>query len=117
MISLFACLEPLSVVPTFVSVSCNGAGNGEIHLTVAGKNNTILHNLMLFCDTDRFVGGNLTTYSIEWVMANGTTRTVHNSGDLIGLAGGNYSYTIVDANGCQFSGSITIQEPCKYPFL
>ncbi len=64
-------------------VTCNGANNGGINLTVTGGTQP---------------------YSYNW-SNNATTE------DLTGLAPGTYDYTVTDANGCQIFGSVLISEP------
>jgi hypothetical protein len=65
------------------NVSCNGASDGSINLTVTGGS------------------GN---YAFSW--SNGATTE-----DLSGLGAGTYSVTAVDQNGCSTSASITLTEP------
>ena len=65
------------------NVSCAGAADGSIDLTVSGG---------------------ATPYTFTW--SNGATTE-----DVDSLTAGTYTYVIVDANGCEFSGSITLTEP------
>ncbi|MEY3443524.1 MAG: hypothetical protein RLZZ519_1805, partial [Bacteroidota bacterium] len=65
------------------NVSCNGASDGSINLTVTGGS------------------GN---YAFSW--SNGATTE-----DLSGLTAGTYSVTAVDQNGCSTTATITLTEP------
>ncbi|MGB0982448.1 MAG: T9SS type A sorting domain-containing protein [Saprospiraceae bacterium] len=67
----------------FNNVSCAGAADGTVNLTV--------------------VGGTA-PYSYSW--SNGMT-----SEDLFGVAGGNYTVTITDINGCTVNASAMVTEP------
>lgn len=71
----------LSAVAT--QIDCNGAANGEI---------------------DAAISGGTGPYTYLW--SNGAT-----SEDVSGLAPGNYSLTVTDANGCSKSGTWTITQP------
>jgi gliding motility-associated-like protein len=62
---------------------CNGTGTGEINITIAGGT---------------------APYNITW--SNGETTE-----DIANLAGGVYSVTVTDQNGCMQSASYTIDEP------
>ena len=73
----------LSATANVTDVTCNGQNNGGISLSI---------------------GGGEAPYSISW--SNGFTGN-----QLLSLAGGTYSYTVVDARGCTVTGSATIQEP------
>ena len=66
-----------------VNISCGGAADGWIDLTVFGG---------------------ATPYTFVW--SNGETTE-----DIDSLMAGIYTYTITDANGCELSGSITLIEP------
>ncbi|GDX52994.1 hypothetical protein LBMAG27_20410 [Bacteroidota bacterium] len=66
------------------NVSCNGAGDGNIDITV--------------------IGGTLPPYIFIW--SNGSTNE-----DLTNLSGGTYSVTVTDVNNCSYTTSYTINEP------
>lgn len=66
---------------SIVSISCNGALDGEIWLTPDSSN-----------------------YTVIWDPSDTTDF-------LTGLGAGTYSYTIEDTNGCSVSGSINLTEP------
>ncbi len=73
----------LTLSDTVTNVSCAGAGNGSITLTI---------------------GGGTTPYSYLW--SNGdTTATAGN------LGGGNYTVVVTDANLCTIGGTFTVNEP------
>lgn len=65
------------------SIDCNGVANGRIDITV---------------------GGGTLPYSYSW--SNGQTLE-----DISGLAPGNYTVTVTDANGCILIDSWTVTEP------
>ncbi|MCB9187192.1 MAG: choice-of-anchor L domain-containing protein [Flavobacteriales bacterium] len=70
-------------------VSCNGASDGEIDLTIIG-------------------GAECEAYIISWTGPNGFTSS---NEDLTGLEAGTYNVTVEDVNGCSTTGSYTITEP------
>ncbi|OEK07022.1 hypothetical protein BFP71_05025 [Roseivirga misakiensis] len=74
-----------SAAPT--NISCFGAGDGEITLTVSGGTGP---------------------YTYSWA-DDGSILTKDRSG----LAQGNYTVTVTDANGCQNVESVTIIEPLQ----
>ncbi len=83
-----ALLVSSGVAATYVcgtNVSCNGANDGSINLTVTG-------------------GADCVAYTFNW--SNGATTE-----DVSNLTAGNYSVTITDANGCSTSSSFTLTEP------
>ena len=69
------------------NVSCSGASDGSIDLTIAGGT---------------------APYTVAWNGPNGSTFTAE---DLSGLAAGSYTATITDANGCTFTTSRTLTAP------
>jgi gliding motility-associated-like protein len=76
-------LLPLTASAEVVDVLCFGDNTGEIDLTING--------------------GTL-PYTYSW--SSGQTTE-----DLTGLLAGNYTYNVLDANGCPISGSETVLQP------
>ena len=74
---------PVIVIDSVVPPSCNGSLDGAIYITVSGGTSP---------------------YSFQW--SNGSTTE-----DLSGIGGGTYTLTVIGADGCQNSISVTIQEP------
>lgn len=76
---------PLNASTSQTNITCNGANNGEITVNITGGT---------------------TGYSILW--NDGITIPGR-----IGLSVGSYSYTVTDANNCQYNspGNITITQP------
>ena len=70
-----------------LGVSCNEATDGSIGVEATGGN-----------------GG----YTYSWTGPDGFTATAT---DLDGLAAGTYSVTVVDINGCEANGTITLAAP------
>ena len=85
----FAIIQPaplsISLVPT--NVSCNGANNGTIDLTVSGGTYP---------------------YTFAWSLGGNPIATHE---DLIHLSPGTYSVVVTDAKGCSVSGSVGIMQP------
>jgi gliding motility-associated-like protein len=81
----FVVNEPTAITSTLtkIDVTCNGAANGSIDLTVTGGTQP---------------------YSYFW-------SNFFTSEDISGLAGGTYFVIITDANGCIHRDSITVNEP------
>jgi len=75
--------DTLVVTDSVVHVSCAGANDGDIHLSVNGGTNP---------------------YDYNWDN-NDTTQSI------TGLAGGTYNVTVTDSNGCTATSAITVQEP------
>ncbi len=75
----------LSVVEDITGVSCNGESTGSIVLTVSGA---------------------VEPLTVTWVPASLGTSLIQS-----GLSAATYDVTIVDADGCDFSGSYEIIEP------
>ncbi|MCF8257235.1 MAG: gliding motility-associated C-terminal domain-containing protein [Flavobacteriales bacterium] len=78
---------PIVINETHQNVSCSGAANGSINLTVSGG-----------------VGG----FTYAWLPDGQTTE------DLSGLSGGTYDVTVTDTDGCTQTASITINEPTTF---
>ncbi|WP_300666242.1 HYR domain-containing protein, partial [Fluviicola sp.] len=75
----------ISLVPT--NVSCNGANDGTIDLTVSGGTYP---------------------YTFSWSLGG---NTIASHEDLIHLSPGTYSVVVTDAKGCNVSGSVGIMQP------
>ena len=75
--------EALSTTTVVTDVSCNGGSDGQVDLTVFGG-----------------------TPQFEFIWDNGNTNE-----DPDDLDAGVHGYTITDANGCVFSGTVTVGEP------
>lgn len=78
---------PLTASPAKTDITCNGADDGTITLTVSGGTGP---------------------YTYAWA-DDGSVLTK----DRTGLTPGNYTVTVTDANGCQDIESITIIEPLQ----
>jgi hypothetical protein len=85
-----ALLTSVATSPTYQggwNVSCNGATDGSIDLTVGG-------------------GASCLAYTFNW--SNGATTE-----DLSNIGAGTYSVTATDANGCTTTATITLTEPAQ----
>ncbi|WP_306565492.1 T9SS type A sorting domain-containing protein [Flavobacterium lindanitolerans] len=82
----FTITEPtaLSATTSSTNVSCNGGSNGSATVTVTGG-----------------TGG----YTYSWAPSGGTAATAS------GLAAGNYTVTITDANMCQITRTVSVTQP------
>ncbi|MCB0520636.1 MAG: hypothetical protein KDD27_17000, partial [Saprospiraceae bacterium] len=78
-------LPVISAIPT--NVSCNGANNGSIDISVSG--------------------GSGSGYVYDWLDIPGNNDTEDRSG----LAPGTYSVIVTDGNGCSSTASVTITQP------
>ncbi len=78
--------EPISANASATHVSCGGASDGSINLTV---------------------NGGTAPFSFNWT---GPT-SIGNVEDPTGLSGGDYNVTITDDNGCTSTASATVNEP------
>lgn len=75
--------DTLVVTDSVINVSCAGASDGEIHLSVSGGSNP---------------------YDYDWGNGDSTQS-------IIGISGGTYNVTVSDSNSCTATKSITVQEP------
>ena len=73
----------ISTSATTTDVSCNGAANGSVDLTVTGGTSP---------------------YTYTW--SNSATTQ-----DMTGLSAGKYDVTVTDAHGCTANASVTLTEP------
>lgn len=76
-----------SIYPGPYNVSCSGATDGSIDITV---------------------GGGSLPYSFEWTGPNGFTSTDEDIGN---LEAGDYTIVVTDGNGCTISNVLNISEP------
>jgi gliding motility-associated-like protein len=81
--------DQLSIGLDATNVTCFGLANGTIDLTVSGGT---------------------FPYSFQWFIGATPVATTE---DLINLRPGTYSVTVTDANGCQISGTIGINQPSQ----
>lgn len=81
--------DPISISTNTSDASCFGAANGEAQV---------------------FVSGGLGAYAYAW--SNGK-----NVANLSGLTAGGYALTVVDANGCNASASLEINQPAALSVL
>jgi hypothetical protein len=79
----------LSIGLDATNVSCHGFANGTIDLTVSGGT---------------------FPYSFQWFIGATPFATTE---DLANLRTGTYSVTVTDANGCQISGTVGINQPAQ----
>ncbi|HLP22137.1 MAG TPA: gliding motility-associated C-terminal domain-containing protein [Chitinophagales bacterium] len=75
--------QPVALSGVVTNVTCNGAANGAVNLTVSGGN---------------------TPYTFVW--SNGPTTE-----DITGLSGNTYTVTVNDANSCSAVASFVVAEP------
>ena len=75
------------------NISCNGASDGEIDITVSGG----------------YLASNI-AYTYSWSTNNGSGLN-SNSEDQTGLTAGTYTVTATDTNGCQITKEYTLNEP------
>ena len=75
------------------NISCNGASDGEIDITVSGG----------------YLASNI-AYTYSWSTNNGSGLN-SNSEDQTGLTAGTYTVTATDTNGCSITQNIEITEP------
>jgi len=78
-----------SIYPGGLNISCNGATDGSINV-------------------DFYGGADCLPYNYSWTGPGGFVSTDE---DISGLAAGNYSLTLTDANGCVHTENIVLSEP------
>ncbi|OAV43828.1 SprB repeat-containing protein [Lewinella sp. 4G2] len=79
--------EPLALNPQLNNVGCNGGNTGSITLAISGG-----------------------TEEYTYVWSTGSTAS-----SIEGLAAGNYSVTVTDANGCTISDDFSVEESPELP--
>ena len=79
-------LDP-ALFPSGTNISCNGASDGSVDLTVAGGTGP---------------------YTFDW---RGPDSTSYDSEDISGVPAGDYELVIIDANQCTHEMQITLSEP------
>jgi hypothetical protein len=79
--------DPLTIGIIGTNISCFGANDGTIDLTISGGS---------------------FPYTFEWLIGN---RIIATHEDIVNLGIGTYSITVTDANGCTISGSTGITQP------
>ncbi len=77
-------INPITIDRVITDVTCNGAADGAIDITVSGGNTPIASYL--------------------W----STSETTE---DISGLSGGDYTVTVTDAQGCPLDSTFTVTEP------
>lgn len=85
--SIITITEPataLTATTTIVNVTCNGGADGSI---------------------TAIPSGGTSGYSFFWTFNGSTAAT------LSGLAAGNYTFIVTDANGCTFTNTVAVTEP------
>lgn len=75
----------LSANASSIDVACNGDCNGSASASI---------------------NGGVTPYTIQWNDPGGQTTSA-----AVGLCAGNYTVNITDANGCNVTGNVTINQP------
>jgi len=80
---------PITATAVVDSVSCFATNDGAINLSITGGING--------------------PFTYAWVPGNYTTQDINN------LAAGNYSVTVTDSVGCQFTATYTVHAPANIP--
>lgn len=76
-------------------IKCNGYANGQAEVTLSG--------------------GGVSPLSYEWTDASGVVVSTSQKTDTI-LSDGDYTITVIDANGCKYDSTLTLTEPTPVVF-
>ncbi|NBU71702.1 MAG: hypothetical protein EBS53_09675, partial [Bacteroidetes bacterium] len=85
---------------TPVNISCNGANNGSVQVTASGGT----AGYQVSYQRTSPPGPLVSPAGVEILLSGGTYP-------ITGLSAGNYTVTVVDANGCTFQNTFSITEP------
>jgi gliding motility-associated-like protein len=80
----------ISLVLTTNNITCNGLTNGSVSLSPSGGT---------------------APYTYSWAGTGSVSGVTATTASMTNLAAGTYNYVVTDANGCNKSGSATVQEP------
>ena len=83
----------ISIIPTVTNVTCYGASDGSISVTIEGGT---------------------APYTFDWSGPDGFTSTLQNLTD---IAAGTYTLIVTDAHNCQGSQAVTVTQPAKLVVL
>ncbi|WP_306641279.1 gliding motility-associated C-terminal domain-containing protein [Sanyastnella coralliicola] len=78
--------DPITLIPDITDLSCGGAGDGEIDLSILGGT---------------------PDYDVDWTGPNGFTSTDE---DITNLEAGDYDVVVTDVEGCQVLATYTVSE-------
>jgi len=97
---------PIALSAVAANVSCHGAGNGSIDLSVAGGTGPYTYSWNLGTTSNSYY-----SWWWWWCNYNNNNNNTATTQDVNGLDAGTYSVTVTDANGCTATASYTITEP------